>query len=229
MKKIIVFLSFVFLSNCATAQINTSIDWVGSADYSGLSKSFFADFHFRFNYRIGANFNFRIFDKIKIKTGVRYTELGFVLKSNDLRWPSEITSDGWVPDPTLPRFIHRDINKRFIEIPVIARYEFGEKRLSFFGEFGFSPHFYINTKEVETTNLEESSEVFDEVGMGQKRMQVATVIAFGANYSLSDEYQFFLQPTLRYYLGETVYDTTSRAQSIGLEFGLRRVLSREAK
>ncbi len=146
-------------------------------------------------------------------------EAGFKSEANDLIWPSEIGPNGFEPDPTLPRYLHNTTNLKFIEIPLLARYEIGRKKLSLFFELGFAPHIYINTKTTRSSNLGSESETT----FGGKRLRMAVVLGFGMNYKVSDKFQLFIQPTARRYISNSNQPSfENRLRNIGLEFGIRR-------
>ncbi|MDF1695856.1 MAG: outer membrane beta-barrel protein [Saprospiraceae bacterium] len=228
MKRNILSLFFLTLSIVSVAQFNSSLDLVGGFDRSSASSSFGGlNADPKLFIRGGANFNFRLFDQIMMKTGIRYTQLGSVIKLDDLRWPSEIGPNGFEPDPTLPRYIHNHRSSKYIEIPLHARYEFSHKKNAFYIEAGFSPQFYINTTLEEKTNLDSESMVIDETEFGERRLILGYVIGFGMNHNYSDKIQLFFQPMLRYYPSSSTIFPGSPidSSSLGLEFGVRRAIS----
>jgi len=230
MKKIIIYFCFLFFPFFAISQFNTSVDFIVSVDYTNVSTSFGTTEERGLNFRVGGNFNFRVFDKVTMKTGIRFAQLGSTLKMDDLRWPSEFGPSGWMPDPALPRYRHISTIKRYIEVPLIGRFEFGHKKFSYYLEFGISPHLFLKTKVTKTSNLGSEIVINNNTINIEKRILMGYVIGLGFNYKLSEKLQLFAQPTMRMYSNSAPSTTsvagfTSRYISFGLEFGIRRGLS----
>ena len=226
MKALLIF-TFLLFSVATYSQKDMSIDVLGSFDYtnltaiSGLSPD---DQQGVFTYRAGFNFNFRIYDKILFKTGLRYAQIGDQTLQDDLRWPSEIGPNGFEPDPSLPRFIRSTTIHRFIEVPLFLRYEINQNKLSPYVEFGVSPHLYTDTRVGSETNLTSSSMTVDysQNIFDLKKMQFAAILGLGMNYSVADVSQVFVQPTFRYHMTEISNNPNSnRLFSFGLELGYR--------
>lgn len=237
MKNYLIF-TFLFFSCLAYSQKDMSIDIIGSFDYIGITENDllftngqgvndpFTGIKGIYTYRVGANFNFRIFEKVMFKTGIRYANVGDNFFMDDLRWPSEIGPNGFEPDPTLPRYINLITKHRYIEIPLIVRYEIANKKFSPFVEFGLSPHLYVNTKTINKTNFTSSSVVRDysELADGFNKLQLAAVLSVGANYNANKTIQVFAQTTLRYNINRlTENENSLRYYSVGLEFGVRKM------
>lgn len=228
--KYLLFFTSILFSTVVFSQKDMSIDIVGSFDYTNTTNSnqtftgSNTGWKGIFTYRAGANFNFRIFEKVMFKTGFRYANLGDSFFIDDLRWPSEIGPNGFQPDPSLPRYINSVTKHRFIEVPLIFRYEINNKKFAPYFEVGLAPHIYINTKSLYETNLESSSETsdFSESISDFNKLQIAAVVGFGVNYKIRERSQLFAQPTLRYNL-HRISDNPNddRLISIGIEFGYR--------
>tara|TARA_R110000737_G_C14566423_1_gene483265 strand:+ start:138 stop:818 length:681 start_codon:yes stop_codon:yes gene_type:complete len=215
-----------------------SIDFIGSFDYAGFTENnrtftnnsgvtdLSAGQKGVYTYRVGANFNFRIFEKVMFKTGIRFASLGDNFYMDDLRWPSQIGDNGFEAEPSLPTYINIITKHRYIEVPLIVRYEINNKKLSPFIEFGLAPHLYINTKSINKTNLGRDSQIinYSEFATGFNKLQLAAVVSFGANYNVSEMVQAFVQPTLRYHINrQTDNQSSTRFYSIGIEFGVRKM------
>lgn len=221
MKNIIVNLLFIILPISISAQYNYSFDFVAGVDRN--SNTFLPHYSPQYNLRIGGNFNFKFRKNIVIKTGLRYAELGLNYFQDSLRWPSQIGPDGF--DPTLgdPEFLEASIRRRYIELPIMFRYQMGGERISAFFEAGLSPHFYINTKRDRTTDLWEDSESIDETDMGLRRVRNALVFSFGVNYNVSRKLQLFAQPVYRSFTSS--HDgLRDEHRNFGLEAGIRKGL-----
>ena len=102
MNRLIILLSFGFIPFLSMAQFDYSVDFVSSIDYTHVDNTF-TTFSTnvrvdpKFNFRIGGNFNVKIFENGFIKSGIRYAQVGFINKVDNLRWPSEIGPNGFEP------------------------------------------------------------------------------------------------------------------------------------
>lgn len=230
MKKIITYFCFSLLPFVAFSQFNTSIDFISSVDYTYRPTSFIADEDGQLNFRIGGNFNFRIFDKITMKTGIRYAQIGSTLRFDGLRFGNGVTiiggSGSTFPNSMTTTLSHISTTKRYIEIPLIARFEFGHKKLSYYFEAGVSPHLYFQTKNTEVSTSASTSTITNDIKRGEKRLLLGYVIGFGLNYGMSEKMQLFVQPTMRVYTNSSDPNGFVRGyRSLGLEFGFRRGIS----
>ena len=161
-----------------------------------------------------------------MKTGVRYARLESTLKRDDLRWGNEFSSNGWVPDPNLPRYFHTSTCRKYLEIPIIGRYEFSHKKMSFYFELGISPHIFLETEVIKKSNLGTATVINSSTPTNDKRIVMGYVMGIGFNYDLSEKYQLFVQPTMRLYSSATSATLSPpKYQSFGLELGIRRGLS----
>jgi len=221
MKKLLIYFCFFISPFFTYGQFDYSFDFISSLDYTTFSRRVFSvKINSKLNYRIGGNFNLRIFDNVMLKTGVRYAELGFTHNMDDIRWPSEIGPNGYIPDPTLVKYIHQSIDLRYIEIPWLGRYEFSKKKINLFIELGASPHIYLSTRETTKSNLN-SETIYREDN--EKRIRFIFVVGIGLNFNISNKIQLFIQPTFRLYpLTQTLFSVEPGRRSIGVEFGFRR-------
>ena len=238
-------LSFFLLPLFCASQINTSLDFVGGIDYSyrnmranknpnssdtTIVRIFDETESGKVNFRFGFNFNKRISDKFILKTGLRFTNLGYQRKyeQDELRWGNQQTGGVFNPDnpseqSAISKFIY---NYLFLEVPLIARYEFTPKKLTAFVEFGFAPSLFLRTRHKIVSK--EKTQVLDNSNIqnGFSNINLVGVISFGGNYDLNENLQFFAQPTFRYHLTR-LYKTGLVKEYLwnaGLEVGLRKRL-----
>lgn len=231
MKKLHFYICLLIVPLQVSSQFDYSVDFISSIDYTYVNEEAIVstlDYSLapKINYRFGGNFNVKVYENIFIKSGIRFVQVGFVDKLDGIRWPSEIGANGYEPDPTLTKYIYNTIDQRQIEIPVIGRYETGEKKLSFFIEAGISPHIYLKTRSKKETNLTTETIFVDETDLGSKRLIMTFVLGAGVNYNLSEKFQIFLQPTMRFYTSaKSRYLGPRDFRSVGIEFGIRRGFS----
>lgn len=225
MKKKYILVVLILLPIIGFSQFDYSFDVVVSTDRNQIGDPIIIpNFETlpRYNFRIGGNFNFKVFDNTFIKTGARFTELGYKTLISGLRWPSELGPNGYEPDPTLPKYYETITDSRNIETPILVRYEIGKKKFSFFAETGVSLLFGINTTQTRTSNIDSQTLVVpadDQEG----RFTVSIVASAGLNYNLNQKYQLFMQPTIRVIPTKSTMLLEVRSiRSIGIEFGIRR-------
>lgn len=245
MKRLPIFSVLFFLPLLIYSQINTSLDFVGGIDFSyrninNTSNDTDVDnvvIPFRnndesgkLNVRFGFNFNKRVSEKIFFKTGLRFASFGY--KGNgktNLRWGNQQT--GGVFNPTLPgefsdtlQFID---NFLFLEVPLIARFEFSQKKFTPFVEFGLAPSLYLKSRNKLVINSETIIVEGDEDLYDYNKIHFVGVLSFGGNYNLTEGLQLFAQPTFRYHLTRLVKDVPIKENlwTVGLELGLRKQIN----
>lgn len=238
-------LSFLLLPLFCMCQINTSLDFVAGVDYSyrnmkvnenpsfsdtTIVRIFDENETGTINFRFGFNFNKRISSNFIFKTGLRFTSLGYQRKygEDELRWGNQQTGGVFNPDipseqPEISNFIY---NYLFLEIPLVARYEFSQKKFTPFIELGVAPSFFLKTRHKiisdNGTQIVDNNDSQD----GYSNINFVGVVSFGGNYAINEGLQLFAQPTFRYQLTR-LYKTGSVREYLwnaGLEVGLRKQL-----
>lgn len=238
MKKTIVFLYFAFLPFITYSQFHPSIDFISSVDYTQMSGILYIspgvifrqeDIKHKLNYRVGADINLYILDKVILKTGLRFVQMGFTEKLE--KYYVKFIPNVNLPfpfDPYLPPYIYNSYDQKLLEMPLVGRYEFNDNKISMFVEFGMSANMKISTK---NTKINSSREVTVDGNVnfnGNKRLIIGLVGGVGAKFKLTADFEAFAQPTFRYY--PNVDDHATRAYSlknISLEFGIRMALSKK--
>lgn len=210
------------------SQFNTSLDFVASYDRSSASPSQSFAGKPRANYRVGANFNFRVYEKVMMKTGLRFTQLGLNRRIPFFISGSTIVSTGnsniiFSGDPD--SMSQGNTIVHYLEIPLVGRYEFHKKKFTLYTELGIATHLFLNS----STKLENnggpttnnSVETID-----YDRFMLGIISGLGFNYLVSDKVQLFVQKSLRIYPGVPTYFSREITEySLGLEVGVRRALS----
>ena len=149
--------------------------------------------------------------------------------ADNLRWGSEFdpTTGTFVPDPNLPHSLTVVHSYWFVEIPVLARYQFNQNKVSPYVEMGFSPNIYITSSSKINTDTGDNVEFNDDtVTSDFNRLNFSGTIAFGLNYQAGARTQLFFQPVFRYHftrladapLKEYLYN-------YGAELGVRKQLN----
>ncbi len=221
----------------AFTQSNTSIDLIAGVDYSFRTLQASDEYQFildsrqqeagKLNTRFGFNFNKKVADRWYLKTGLRLAGVGYTLrKLTNLRWPNEQDGNGmYVPDPNLPHEIRFTEDYWFLELPVMARFELGQKRWTPFVEAGVLPSVYLKTRIGQYTDVGNSATFVREDIPGFNNFQMAGSVSFGMNYNLNQQIQFFGQPVFRYYFTKlTDKPVKEHLYSAGMELGCRFIL-----
>ncbi|MEM1119621.1 MAG: hypothetical protein AAGJ18_04190 [Bacteroidota bacterium] len=236
--KVITILLFV-LPTIVFAQFRSSVDFVGSMDYSyrhlknsNNAPTVIENFERRqqeemgkINWRVGLNYNHPFSDRLFIKTGIRLASVGYKRgKTTGLRWGSEFDGMGnWTPDPNLPHEIQDMVDHWLIEIPIIGRIELSDNQLKPFVEFGVSPHFYWKSRTKRVTDIDESV-IFSNISFF-KSLQMVASLSMGMAYSINEKWEILGQPIFRYHLIKTSsFSFEEHLFNYGLELGIRRQL-----
>lgn len=242
--KQLIFTFLAFFPIVAFGQFKSSVDLVGGVEFAyrtlnseptdgvptGLIESTRERETAKVGFRFGFNYNQRVSKKIFLKSGLRIVNIGYSSgKITGLRWGSEINfTDGVFmiePDPNLPHEVEFFYEYWFLEIPIVGRYEFNEKRFAPFIEVGISPHIYLDSRTKQKTDLGDSSYQNTQVGDNFNKIQLVGSVSFGFNYAATESLQLFGQPIFRYHLTKTVDSPIKEhLYNVGIEVGLRKRL-----
>jgi len=219
------------------SQINSSVDFIFGIDYSyrylnaindnPQSLAFIENKEDKespsLNWRAGFNYNKRISNRLSLKTGLRLSTISYKgEKITGLRWGSENDGmGGYQFDPTLPHEIQTIYEYWLVEIPVMGRMEFGNKKWSPFMEAGFAPSYYLTTNVKSKTDLGSESEFSNQSNF--YKFQLAVVVSAGVNYDLSDQLQLFTQVAYRqFFTNAHLTFFKEHLYAYGIELGIRK-------
>jgi len=241
MKKMLSFLMLA-LPLVVSCQSNSSIDLVAGLEYSYRSLSTsntnqnvvytLESRNIRElakpNWRAGFNYNRRQSNKFHLKTGIRLASVGHKdKKQTGLRYAHEFVAPGvWVPDPSLPHEVQFIRDYWFIEIPLVGRFEFSDRKIAPFLELGVAPSVYITTRGQTVTDLGTSVDFYDQVDAYDfNRFHLVGIFSVGVNFTVSEKIQLFGQPTFRYHLTQLLdVPIEEHLFNYGIEIGVRRKL-----
>ena len=146
MKNILSTLILLLFASIVYAQHNSSIDLIGSIEYSYRTFTYSGSEEFlinsveernaeeegKSNWRFGFNYNKKLTDNLFLKTGLRLASVGYNGGYNDgLRWGTDHDGmGGFDPslNPDLPRSVQFIYNFIFLEVPIVARWELSDKK-----------------------------------------------------------------------------------------------------
>ncbi|WP_235294003.1 outer membrane beta-barrel protein [Portibacter lacus] len=220
------------------SQMKTSIDAIGSLDYSyrsittSSSDEFIKGLVERRNegetgkvaWNAGLNLNRKLSKKIFLKTGVRFISTGYNGPVEEVTWGSQHDGNGGqIEDPSLPKEIQIKYNYWFIEIPLGIRWEINENKFAPFLEAGVAPSLYLRTRSALVSDQDKEISFSDDRVNKMNNIHAYGFISFGGNYTINEKYQLFAQPIFRYHLTKLA-DTPIREHlySGGIELGIRR-------
>lgn len=209
---------FIFLPLCLSAQIKPSMDIIAGVEYSHLSINRSGDaggpiftlgindyYSGALGWRLGVNANLLIGESMFFKMGLRYVNDKFKTNEN-FGLNSQVFTFS------------------FLELPFAFRYQYDKKTFTPFVEFGINANYHLISFWKDDTGLKTPFEG------DVKGLNLVLAISVGANYSLNDQFDLFVQPVFRYHLTPIVTDffvftpdEVANLYNFGLELGLRRV------
>lgn len=219
-----------FLPSWVAAQNRAALDVQFGMHQSGiiLKNSLQNDYYIEnIGYRAGLHFQYRLGNRIWLRSGLRYAELSFKTREELLYWPTQMNPDTGMPIagevPTNFQFI---FNHRFLEIPLSARYFITMGKLGLYTEIGGSANFYQNTEVVNVENGVHTSTTRKDRQANPSNF--ALYAALGLNYQIGDPWSLFLQPSIRRDISSAEKGQNGYASffySYGLDLGTRFFLN----
>jgi hypothetical protein len=250
--KSIITLLLISSSFLLSAQSNSSVGFIGGIDYtyrhiggadsqSAIFKEVRNSEKGNINWRFGVELNEIIKSTLVLKTGARLMSLGYHKDINvnfgDLRWGLQhdgnggyygLSSGGDLSSGENSYDFTVSNNYWFIELPLVVRYEFSDKKFTPYAEAGVAPAYYLLDRNIVTSDGERevTTTTPRESNSPVQRIQLEGILAFGFNYNIKESIQLFGQPTFRYHLTK-MWDTDLKEHlwSAGLEIGVRKLLN----
>lgn len=181
----------------------------------------------RLSTRFGFNFNYRLSERVWLKTGLRLVNIGYQSTREGLIFASDIDLLSSIVDPAnLPNVLKHEYIYQYVEVPFGVRYTSKPKKWQSFIEVGIAPHIFQALSLKWTTDSEPKPGRRNITDQDFAKINWATYAAFGVQYACSQDIQLFVQPSFRYYWTKTMMNTPvqERLFSGGLELGLRKML-----
>ncbi len=137
---------------------------------------------------------YRLFDKkyLSIKAGIEVNALGFMdRRITDVRWPSEITANGYVFDPTLPHDIQTGRKLIYVDIPLAAEIKKSWGRWTPNIQLELVPQYLISIKSITKTEFGTDSN-FKKPTENYNRFNLALGASIGSYYKVSDRWSVMI-------------------------------------
>lgn len=160
--------------------------------------------------------------QLNLGLGANYSRMGYKLKElKDIRWPSEITAQGYNFDPSLPHNIVPSNFVNYIEIPIIFEYN-SRSKFNFSPSISIGNQIYINSLAKSNTDLGNNSKFGKDNNVSSYNLAITGGIALG--YRVNDfelriglSYKNQLLTTIKSDINEVLY-------SYGLNLGVRYLI-----
>ncbi len=143
---------------------------------------------------INFGIKYRIFDKkyLSFKAGIEVNALGFMDKRiTDVRWPSEITANGYVFDPTLPHDIQTGRKLIYIDVPLTAEIKKSWGKWTPNIQLELVPQYLISIKSITKTEFGTESN-FQKPSDNIDRFNLALGASVGSYYNLNDKWSIMI-------------------------------------
>jgi Outer membrane protein beta-barrel domain len=172
---------------------------------------------------VGVGYNVKLSSKIWLKMGLQVSSMGYK-RSTKTQWGSQNNNGTFDPNlPGEPKFsntIDWYYGVYYFNLPVIARYEFNENKLSPYFELGLVPSYAVE-RYTNTIYGSQESKMLDE---STNKFAVMLHWGVGVNFKLNEKWKIYFQPTIRYQLNSNTAPIKEHLYSIGIEFGARMSL-----
>ena len=224
MKKIINLVISLSIATAIFAQfkggIHTGVDF-NTLHVSDLGKDLNEEIKYFNSARIGIHGEYKMNDKLSIKSELNHTQNGFRM--------SEGTS-AKILSQSIPIGVEATTHLNYIEVPLLLKYSFGNKRLSYYAEAGPSASYGINGKiKSQATalldfNLPEVNINFSDDPY--RRVLVGANAGMGLSYQVKDDLD--ITATMRYtgsltnLIQDQVIDLSVKSNTIHLGVGLSK-------
>ncbi|MCB0642220.1 MAG: outer membrane beta-barrel protein [Phaeodactylibacter sp.] len=175
------------------------------------------------NYRFGLNYNQRLFGRLFLKSGIRWSQNGYKTPKSELIWPSEIdpVTGEILNDPSLPQWLILKNRYHYLEIPLHFRYHFSAGNIQPFFGIGASWNVFMHAREISITD--QGRQVLSDTIRDYNPVNVALTSTFGLDFALQGRFRAFAQLVGRYHLDRL--DSSTKIEehlyNYGLEAGLR--------
>jgi hypothetical protein len=170
----------------------------------------------KYGFSAGLALQYRLNRKIRIESGIQYSDLGNKTIKVPLGW---ITTNQAYPVSSYTVFHYQ-----FIGIPLVVHYCIAVNKITCFFSGGFSGSVFLNKRTTVISEYEDGHQTKNSSNkdIGYTKFNLAAVIGFGVSYDLSKKLLFQLQPVFVQSLHSIIIDQNAKVYlfSIGVNFGL---------
>ncbi len=183
----------------------------------------------KLGYSAGLLASYAVHEKVRIQTGISFSNNGYLFKKNDLTFGNQFNGTGF--DPALfpngmPDAIKIVYQHYYIDVPVQVKYTFlKKKKLSFYAVAGTEANFNLSNKKTVTFWYEDDKdrETTDDNlngGYEYRKYNCSVTGGVGMDIALGSKVNIFVQPTYRQMLFSIVdAPLERRLYSVGLATG----------
>ena len=170
----------------------------------------------KYGFSAGLALQYRVSRKIRIESGIQYSDLGNKTIKMPLTWTAA--------NQDYPVNSYAVFHYQFIGIPITVNYCIPVNRITCFFSAGFSGTIFLNKRTVLISDYEDGhqSTASSNKDIGYAKLNLAAMIGFGASYDLSKRLLFQLQPIFLRSLNSIIIDQNAKVYlfSFGVDFGL---------
>ncbi len=183
---------------------------------------YFSYYEFKFSYSAGVLIHLRSSESFGVTSGIQYSNI----------WNQGKTQGYFCfcPTPdTLISTVKSGNSFRFIDVPLLANYILGKSKIKFTINGGILINYFINLK---TTNriTYTNNQIVNRFNISSdsniNRFQIAPIASLGIKYDTNDEYNFKIEPTIRY---QSVNYSNSSSNGHFWELGINFSLFKKIK
>lgn len=172
---------------------------------------------------LNGGFRYRILDRkyLSFKVGIEINALGFMdRKITGVRWPSEITPDGYVPDPTLPKEIQTGRKFIYFDIPLALELKKSWSRWTPNIQIELVPQFLVSIKNIYKTEFGTETD-FAKPTKYTNRFNLASGVSIGSYYRINEKWSVLLNGYYRRQLFDIVdAPITASLYAFGINAGV---------
>ena len=180
-----------------TLNYSSSIQWVASLRNNEELPAF--------GFMAGATIHYRLTNRLKIETGILYSDMGIQTRFKDLTW---VTPDEGFPIRTKTVFHYGSIRA-----PIKVNYQlFEHNKLKLYAVMGLSTNVFINKRTKVVTEYPDghSSSHTSSKHAGYSIFGVDLIVGTSVEYQVSKRIYFRLEPNLNYAMTSAAVDKSSR-------------------
>jgi hypothetical protein len=177
---------------------NTSSEWIATLrDSLEIPK---------YGFTTGLNIAFKINKRISLEAGILYADKGYKT--------IKLTGTTVVPEPSLPTTISNNYQYIYLDIPLKINYYLLTHRTKLYVTAGLSPNIYIKQKTKSTGEHADGHTSISSFSTndGNSKINLATMVGFGASYDLTKSLYFKVEPIYRRSI--TPFESTSLKQHL---------------